>query len=405
MSFTSRFSAVGRFTRTSLGAALAGGLVVAVAGWIAIAAGWIQSDSDSSATNALAPAPLAQPAADSGGGKGLTVHQIYQQDSSGVAFIQAESAPRSPSPFNPFGGGGGGTATGSGFLIDDQGHVLTNAHVVNGADHITVKLGSDETSLDAQVVGRDESSDLALLKVDPPSGVSPLPLGDSSQAQVGDPVVAIGNPFGLDRTATAGIVSALQREIKAPNNFTISNVIQTDAPINPGNSGGPLIDASGRVIGINSQIESPNGGGNIGIGFAIPINTAREVVKQLLENGSVQHAYLGIVGTDVTSQLADVLNLPVNQGALVQSVAPNSPADKAGVQGGQAGVTIEGQQIRAGGDIITAIDGKPVGGMDDVIAAVDAKQPGDQLDLTLVHGDGHRTVTVTLGDRPQNAGG
>jgi S1-C subfamily serine protease len=405
MSSLSRFSAVRRFTRTSFGSALAGGLVVALAGWIAIAAGWIQSDDNGSTSSALAPAPLAQPAADSGSGKGLTIHQIYTQDSPGVAFIQAESAPRSPSPFNPFGGGGGGTATGSGFLIDDQGHILTNAHVVNGADHITVKLGSDETTLDATVVGRDESSDLALLKVDAPPNVQPLPLGDSAQAQVGDPVVAIGNPFGLDRTATAGIVSALQREIKAPNGFTISNVIQTDAPINPGNSGGPLIDAGGRVVGINSQIESPNGGGNIGIGFAVPIDTAREVVKQLLDTGTVQHAYLGIVGTDVTSQLADVLNLPVTQGALVQTVAHGSPADKAGVQGGQADVSIQGQQIRAGGDIITAIDGKPVSGMDDVISAVNAKQPGEQVDLTLVHGDQHRTVTVTLGDRPQNATG
>jgi S1-C subfamily serine protease len=197
-------------------------------------------------------------------------------------------------------------------------------------------------------------------------------------------------------------VSALQRQIKAPSGFTINNVIQTDAAINPGNSGGPLIDAAGRVIGINSQIESQSGG-NVGIGFAVPINTARDVVNQLLSTGQVQHAYMGISGTDVTSQLAGVLNLPVKQGALVESVQKGSPADKAGVKGGTTAVSISGQQIQAGGDIITAIDGKPISGMDDVIAAVDAKQPGDTAQLELNHGGKTRTVTVTLGNRPAHA--
>jgi S1-C subfamily serine protease len=230
-------------------------------------------------------------------------------------------------------------------------------------------------------------------------------LGDSSQVNVGDPGVAIGNPFGLDRTATAGIVSALQREIKAPNGFTIRNVIQTDAPINPGNSGGPLLDADGRVIGITSQIESPNGGGNVGIGFAVPINTVREVAKQLIDNGSVQHAFLGITGADVTPQIADVLNLPVSQGALVQSVVPGGPADDAGVKAGTAQVTIDGLKLRAGGDVITAVDGHTVKTMDDVATAVDSKRPGDDVQLTLNHGGDERTVTATLTDRPARAGG
>ena len=177
-------------------------------------------------------------------------------------------------------------------------------------------------------------------------------------------------------------------------------MIQTDAAINPGNSGGPLLDANGQVIGINSQIESPNGGGNVGVGFAVPINTAHQVVQQLLANGQVQHAFLGISGTDVTPQLADVLNLGVKQGALVQTVVPGGPADKAGVNGGKAAVSIGGQQVRAGGDVITAVDGKTVTGMDDVINAVDQKQPGDTVQLTLVHGTQKRTVTVTLGNRP-----
>jgi S1-C subfamily serine protease len=399
-------SKIKTFARTSFGSALVGGLVVGIFGWVAIAAGWVDAQNADSSTAALAPPPLTQPAADEGSGKGLSVNQIYQEDAPGVAFVQAQQAPQPASPFNPFGGGGGGTATGSGFVIDTQGHILTNAHVVDGADKITVTLGKNGSPLPAHVVGRDTSTDVAVLQVDAPSNeLHPVQLGDSSQVNVGDPVVAIGNPFGLDRTATAGIVSALQREIKAPNGFTIRNVIQTDAPINPGNSGGPLLDADGRVIGITSQIESPNGGGNVGIGFAVPINTVREVAKQLIENGQVQHAFLGITGADVTPQIADVLNLSVSQGALVQSVVPGSPADDAGVKAGTAQVTIDGQQLRAGGDVITAVDGHDVKTMDDVVNAVDSKQPGDDIQLTLNHGGDERTVTATLTDRPARAGG
>jgi S1-C subfamily serine protease len=397
--------ALRRFVRTSFGAALTGGLVVGIVGLIAITAGWVKSDSNNEAS-AIAATPLPQPAPQEASGNGSTVNQIYQQDSPGVAFIQAQSAPQASSQFNPFGGGGGGGATGSGFVIDQAGHVLTNAHVVQGADKIEVTLGNTDSSqpVSAQVVGTDPSTDIALLKVDAPSSeLHPLSLGNSSNAQVGDPVVAIGNPFGLDRTVTTGIVSALQREIKAPNGFTINNVIQTDAAINPGNSGGPLLDGNGRVIGINSQIESPNGGGNVGIGFAIPINTAHQVVDQLLANGQVQHAFLGISGADLTPQVADVLNLSVKQGALVQTVVPNGPADKAGVKGGSATASINGQQIRAGGDVITAVDGKPVTGMTDIISAVNSKQPGDQVQLSLSHGSQNRTVTVTLANRPANA--
>jgi S1-C subfamily serine protease len=403
----SPIQALRRSSRSPLGAAVIGGLVVGLLGWIAIAAGWIESSSDNDAP-ALTAAPLTQPTSQKSGGKGLTVNQIYQQDAPGVAFIQAQSAPRPPSPLNPFGGGGGGTATGSGFVSDQEGHILTNAHVIQGADKIEVTLGNTDSSqpVSAQVVGKDPSTDIALLKVDAPSDqLHPLPIGDSSQAQVGDPVVAIGNPFGLDRTVTSGIVSALQREIKAPNGFTINNVIQTDAAINPGNSGGPLLDANGSVIGINSQIESAGSGGNVGVGFAVPINTARQVVQQLLANGQVEHAYLGISGADLTSQIADVLNLSVKQGALVQSVVPNGPADDAGVKGGTATVSIGGQQIRAGGDVITAIDGKTVTGMDDVINVISQKQPGDKVQLELTHGSQTRTVTVTLGNRPSSAKG
>src|SRR6266480_2957369 len=217
-------STVRRVAQTPLGAALIGGLVVGILGWIAIAAGWIESEGADSGTAALTANPLPQPVPRPASAKGLTVNQIYQQDSPGVAFIQAQSPARAPSPLNPFGGGGGGTATGSGFVIDHDGHILTNAHVVNGAQRIEVTLGNTNNAppVSAQVVGKDPSTDVALLKVNAPSDqLQPLSLGNSSQLQVGDPVVAIGNPFGLDRTVTTGIVSALQREIKAPNGFTI----------------------------------------------------------------------------------------------------------------------------------------------------------------------------------------
>jgi S1-C subfamily serine protease len=399
--------ALRRFAGTSFGAALTGGLVVGIVGLIAIGAGWVESDNGGDQGSALAATPVPQPAPREASGDGLTVNQIYRQDSPGVVFIRAQSAQQAPSPLDPF-GGGGGSATGSGFVIDRDGHVLTNAHVVEGAERIEVTLGNVDSSepVSARVVGEDASTDLALLEVDAPSDqLHPLPLGDSSQLQVGDSVVAIGNPFGLDRTVTTGIVSALQREISAPNGFTINNVIQTDAAINPGNSGGPLLDAGGRVIGINSQIESAGGGGNVGIGFAVPINTADDVIQQLLNDGTVEHAFLGISGTDITSELADVLNLPVEQGALVQTVVAGGPADKAGVEGGHATATIDGQRVRAGGDVITAIDDKAVTGMDDVIGVVNQKQPGDEVRLSLADGDQERTVTVTLGDRPANARG
>ena len=396
-----------------LGAAVIGGLVVAIIGVVVIAAGLVHSPSSSTTTTTatLAPTTLPQPAshqASQTSGKGQTVNQIYREDSPGVVFIQSTLKSQGSSLFNPFGGGGssgGGTATGSGFVIDHDGHILTNAHVVDGASKIEVTLGSSDTSspVPATVVGKDPSTDVALLKVSVPADqLHPVALGNSADAQVGDPVVAIGNPFGLDRTVTSGIVSALQRQIKAPNGFTIDNVIQTDAAINPGNSGGPLIDSNGQVIGITSQIESPNGGGNVGVGFAVPINTVRQVAQQLLQNGTVKHAYLGISGTDLTPEIAKVLNLPVDHGALVQAVTPGGPAAKAGVKGGNgnATVTVAGQRIQAGGDVITAIDGKPVQSMTDVINDINAKQPGDSVQLSLVNGSQKRTVTVTLGNRP-----
>jgi S1-C subfamily serine protease len=395
-----------RLARTPFASALLGGAVVAAIGLLAIGAGWVGDDDNDGGAPALAAGPLTKPAA-SDDAQGLSVNEIYRRSQASVAFVSStikDTAP--PEGLSPFGPEPrGGVATGTAFVIDDAGHLLTNAHVVEGAEDIEVKLGGEDgETLDAKVVGSDPSTDVALLEVNPPEGgLQALELADSEGVSVGDPAVAIGNPFGLDNTATAGIVSGIQREISAPNGFTISNAIQTDAPINPGNSGGPLLDAAGRVIGINSQIEAAGGQGNVGIGFAVPINTAKDVADQLLENGEVEHAFMGITGADVTPEIADVLNLSSDHGALVQDVVPDGPADEAGIEGGSAEVTIGGQPITAGGDVIVSVDGEDVSGMDDVIAAVNDKQPGDEVELTLSRKGSERDVTVDLGDRPANA--
>ena len=393
-----------RTARSPFGSALLGGLVVALAGWVALAAGWVEGDSDSSDV----VLPASQPVADAGEDGGLTVGEIYDRTAPGVANVEATgTAPRSvpPDPLSPFGPPPQRqTSTGSGFVIDEEGHIVTNAHVVDGAASVTVRLGSDEESYDAEVVGADPSTDIAVLAVDAPAdALEPVALGRSGSVEVGDPVVAIGNPFGLDRTATTGIVSALQREIRAPDGFTIRDVIQTDAAINPGNSGGPLLDASGRVIGVNSQIESSSGG-NVGIGFAVPIDTAREIAQELIESGSVEHAFLGITGADLTPEVAEVLNLGVDSGALVQSVVPGSPAAEAGIEPGDATVGVGGRRLRVGGDVIVAVDGEDVADMGAVVAAVDAKRPGEEIELTVLRSGEERTLTVELGKRPAAAG-
>jgi S1-C subfamily serine protease len=387
-----------RFFATSFGSAVGGGLVVLIAGVILIETGAVEADNGSSSSSAtLPPAVLARPA--SASGESLTVNEIYKRDAPGVAYIKADIVQQTQSVFG-LPQQQQSTATGSGFLIDEDGHILTNAHVVEGAKNVEVQLGNGDPQ-SAEIVGTDPSTDVALLKVDNTDGVSPLPLGESEEVQVGDPVVAIGNPFGLDRTVTSGIVSALQRQIQAPNGFSISDVIQTDAPINPGNSGGPLIDGDGKVIGINSQIESQSGG-NEGVGFALPIKTAIDVVNQLQSGGEIQHAYLGISGADITPEVARALNLPVDQGVLVEQVLANGPADDAGIKGPTGEATVAGQTIPSGGDIITKIDGEAVTGMDDLISVVNEHKPGDEITLTVWSSGQQKDVTVKLGDRPSN---
>ncbi len=332
----------------------------------------------------------------------LTARDIYKRDAPGVTYIRARTLQASTSPFDPYGTSPESSeSTGSGFVLDAEGHVLTNAHVVDNATQVTVTL-SGKTTRDAQVVGKDESTDLALLKI-APSGLKlePLALGDSSSVEVGDPTVAIGNPFGFDRTLTTGVVSALQRRIIAPDGYTIENVIQTDAAINPGNSGGPLIDAGGRVIGINSQIATGGSGtGSVGIGFAVPVDTAKRVVRELKTHGRVERPWLGLEFVAITDSMRS-LDLGDDNGLLVQRVIENGPAAAAGIRGGSRTVGLNtGEELSLGGDVVTAIAGMPVESADDLRHALEGRKPGDVVEVGLERGGKPVTVSVTLGDQP-----
>jgi S1-C subfamily serine protease len=353
-------------------------------------------------TTVVQQAPMTRPASD-GGAQGLTPREIYKRSAPGVVNVKAQIVRQVESPFDVFPQEQRGQASGSGFVLDKGGYVLTNAHVIEGASAVTVQF-EDHKTADATVVGKDSSTDIALLKVRRDgASLHPLGLGDSANVQVGDPTIAIGNPFGLDRTLTTGVVSALQRRISAPNGFSIDHVIQTDAAINPGNSGGPLLDAAGRVIGINSQIVTGEAAtGNVGIGFAVPIDTAKKVIPQLMESGRVARPYIGITGVMVDSSLGR-LNLPAGGGVLVQGVAPGSPAARAGIRGGSARATLDGSDIAVGGDVIRRADGRRVASMDDLVAAISAHQPGDAIQVDLLRGGRSRSVTVTLGQRPDRA--
>ena len=352
-------------------------------------------DTGDSTREVVRQGPITQPA--SGSEDGRTVSDIYREEGKGVVFVEARGVSEEPSIFGQ--PRQEGEATGSGLVVDGDGTILTNAHVVEGSDDVSVRLGENGAPVDADVKGRDPSTDLAVLKVDPDDlkGVKPIPLGDSSKVRVGDPVVAIGNPFGFTRTVTTGIVSAKQRQITAPNGFPIRNVIQTDASINPGNSGGPLLDAEGRAIGITSQIATGGGQGSVGIGFAVPIDTAKQLLPQLERGAEIEHAYLGVEMTTVTPDLARDLNLPVSHGALLQSVVDGGPADKAGLRGGR---TETGSGVAAGGDLVVEIDGERVRTSDDVASTVSAHSPGDEVEIVYYRGDERHTAQVKLGERP-----
>jgi len=292
--------------------------------------------------------------------------------------------------------------TGSGFIIDKQGHIVTNYHVIEDAESIEVTL-ADGTRASATVVGTDPPNDLAVIKIDvPPEKLVPVELGDSSTLRVGQRAIAIGNPFGLDRTLTMGVISALGRPLKTESGRVIYNVIQTDAAINPGNSGGPLLDSQGRVIGVNTAIYSPSGG-SVGVGFAIPVNTVKRVVPELIAHGRYPHPWLGILGYSVTPSLAQALKLPVNHGILIARVYRDSPAHQAGLRGGRRQIYVGNQRVIVGGDIITAIDGHELKDSEALTSYLEEEtKVGQQVELTVWRGDKQLQITVTLGELPQS---
>ncbi|HSZ05011.1 MAG TPA: trypsin-like peptidase domain-containing protein [Solirubrobacteraceae bacterium] len=388
-----------------IAALLGGGIVVAVVA----AAGDLGESKTTTVTTVQSQALPATPSnASQRSAGGLTPHEAYVRDAPGVAFVTSTVVQKTESPFL-FGqeSQSQDEDTGSGIVVNGNGTILTNYHVVANAVKVTVSFEKGK-SVEAKVVGTDPSDDLAVLRISTDGlTLHPLTLGDSSAAQVGDPVYAIGNPFDLERTLTTGVISALQRQITAPNGFTIDNVLQTDAPINPGNSGGPLLNTAGEVIGINSQIETGGSGdGSVGIGFSIPINTAKAELPELEKGGEVRGAYLGLTSITIDGSLS-ALNLPVKAGALVESVEPGTAAAKAGIRGGTVSTTTEDGQVAVGGDIVVKINGKEVASSEDLANDIEEKKPGDKITIELLRGTGkgtyeHKTVTTTLGQRPNS---
>ena len=329
-----------------------------------------------------------EPAADS---SALTPGQIYKQAYQGVVEITVSTPQQTPT------GNQEAQAQGSGFVIDSDGHIATNDHVVEHADSVSVRFWNGDT-YNASVVGTDPSTDLGVIKVDAPSSIlHPVSLGNSSSVQVGDPVVAIGSPFGLEETVTSGIVSALHRQIQALNQFTINDTIQTDAAINHGNSGGPLFNAAGQVIGVNSQIAGDTGA-NVGIGFAIPSDTVRSIADTLISSGKVEHAYLGVSVQEVPVTVAHDLNL--TEGVEITDVRSGTPAQQAGLKGATGKKIVQGTQYATGGDVITAIDGQKVKTSEGVQLAIDAHHPGDTIEITYWRKGETKTVSVKLATRP-----
>jgi S1-C subfamily serine protease len=340
------------------------------------AAAMVASAPAADARVAEAPAP---------DGSTLSVAELVRRESPAVVLVSVRS------------GEGGGF--GSGFVIDRQGHILTNAHVVDGATSTTITF-SDGTEEKAQVLGVDNSTDLAVLKVgELPPGVRPVPLGDSAALVVGQDVVAIGNPYGYERTATTGIVSALERTIRSPNGFAIQNAIQTDAAINQGNSGGPLFDRAGRVIGMNTQIATQTGG-NVGIGFAVPIDTIEPVAQSIIEDGTARHAWIGITGRQLTPALAEDLGLTGRRGVLIAETVEDGPAARGGLVAAKDGDAA----VPRGADLIVEINGRPVADMADVSRAVASRKVGDRITVTVLRDGQERTVTLTLANRPAGLG-
>jgi putative serine protease PepD len=356
-----------RYRTAAVAAAAAAAALAAGAGTGVVVA--TQSSGGSAATTTRTVIQHASPAASTS--SSMTAAQIYQADSAGVVEVQVTET-SSGQGLSPFGGGQQtAQAQGTGFEIDTNGNIVTNAHVVDGASSISVKT-NDGRTYRATLVGKDDTTDVAVIHIDASSAnLHPLTFGDSSALQVGDPVVAIGDPFGLANSLSTGVVSALDRTISSPNNHPIDNAIQTDAAINHGNSGGPLLNDQGQVIGITSQIYADNStSGNVGIGFAVPSSTVQRIASELISSGRATHPYLGVYLEQA------------NGGARIAKVTSGSPAATAGL---------------SVGEVITAINGHSVSGPDGVIAAVSALKPGDRITVTVKNGSSSTNVTATLG--------
>jgi S1-C subfamily serine protease len=350
------------------------------------------------------------------GGKGGAVfdpQSIYEREAPGVVTVISVFGSRGGLGDILGGdGGGGNSGLGSGFVLNGKGEIVTNAHVVTDGDGASRKQAdevyvsfADGNRVPADVRGYDPNADVALLKIDPAGlKLNPLPLGNSSKVEVGTPVAAMGSPFGEEQSLSVGVVSAVGRDVSSLTKFAISNAIQTDAAINPGNSGGPLVDAAGRVIGLNQQIQTQSGGGE-GVGFAVPIDLAKRSVEQLRAKRRVDYAYIGVASQPVYPQLADHFDLPTERGAWLQDVTPGGPAEDAGLRGGTgAAKRFQASTFTTGGDIVVEIDGTPVRDPNDLGDAVAATSPGDTVDVVVYRGDEKKTVRVKLGKRPLTAG-
>lgn len=355
---------------------------------------WIADDAPSQR-------PLAQTVtqpSNENSGEGLTPAEVYERTEDGVVRVSALVTQEVESPFGDQ--SQEGESTGTGFVVDEDGIIVTNAHVVQGAKTARVTFGEDK-AIPAEIKGLDLNSDLAVLKIDPKAhDFEVLELGSSKDLRVGDPVVAIGNPFGLDRTLTTGVVSALARRIPGLNGFEIADVIQTDAAINRGNSGGPLLDSTGKVIGVNSQIQSESGG-NVGIGFAAPVETLQKVLPTLEAGKEVEVAFLGVTTVPVNEDL-ERLGIKAKNGLLVANVTEGSGAAKAGVRAGdsRATVQIDGQEVNLGGDIILSVDGKTFETARELAQYISGLKVGDKIDVKVLRGASEKTIEVELGNRP-----